>query len=430
MRNKKNKFRYRRRWRSQKRRTPWIEKTGQKSHTILIATGEASGDLYGARLASQLWRNDRSLRIIGMGGERMEKAGVKILFDNRKLGIMGLVEVLFRWKVVARAFQTISANLRSGKIDLLVLIDSPDFNLRIAEVAKEMKIPVVYYVGPKIWAWRPKRVDIVSRLVDRMMVIFPFEEPIYRQAGVRCRFVGHPLLDEIPRDLDPIFLRQKYGSDPRHLTVALLPGSRPQEVRRILPIMISAARVVSKQLEDVSFLIPVASSIERLTISRVVDRTSLSIKLVSGDAAGVLACSDAAVVASGTATLEAALVGTPMIVVYRMAWLTYLLARWLVKVKYVGLVNIIAGREVVPELLQGAATGKKVGLKLVHLLTEWETRKSIKKEYEEIVSQLGEPGASFRTSKEILELLHQQERLEQRIERGDQVSLVKAENVR
>lgn len=430
MQNKKNTFRNRRRWRQRKKRPPGTPQRSQKSYTILISTGEASGDLYGARLANQLWRNNRHLRIIGMGGERMEKAGVKILFDNRKLGVMGLVEVLFRWNVVAKAFQTFSTNLRSGKIDLLVLIDSPDFNLRIAKVAKEMKIPVVYYVGPKVWAWRPKRVDTISQLVDRMLVIFPFEESIYRQAGVRCSFVGHPLLDEIPQDQDPIFLRKLYGSDPQHLTVALLPGSRPQEVQRILPIMLSAAGFVSKKLGDVSFLIPIASSIDRLSIDREVERTSLSIKLVSGDAASVLACSDAAVVTSGTATLEAALVGTPMVVVYRMSWLTYILGRWLVKLKHVGLVNIIAGREVVPELLQGAATGKKIGLELVRLLTEWDFRKSIKKDYEEIVNKLGESGATFRSSREILDVLSEQEALKEKIGMEDRIPIEKTENVR
>lgn len=376
-----------------------------KSHTVLIVTGEASGDLHGAELARALWKHDRSLEILGMGGKRMQKAGVKLIFDNRRLGVMGLVEVIRRFRVVAEAYRTICEQLNGGRIRLVTLIDSPDFNLRVAAVAKRKGIPAVYYIGPKVWAWREGRVKTMARLIHRMLVIFPFEEKLYRQAGVACRFVGHPLLDEIPRDLDPVQLRRQYEIDPKGPVVALLPGSRPQEVLRLLPVMLSAAVEVAAQLPKVGFLLPVAPSIEQGIVAEEVGRWPLQVKLISGEAPRVLAASDAAIVASGTATLEAALMGTPMVIIYKMAWLTYLVARMLVKVRNVGLVNIVAGQRVVPELLQGAATAKRITKELMPLLMDETTRQQTKQALSQVSRQLGPPGASMRAAEEILEIL-------------------------
>ena len=372
----------------------------------MIITGEASGDLHGAELAQKLWRLDRSLKIQAMGGERMQKAGVRLVFDNRRLGIMGLVEVIRRWKTVKEAYQTVCNAIKKGDIDLLVLIDSPDFNFRVAAVAKEAGIPIVYYIGPKVWAWRPGRVETLGKLVDKMLVIFPFEEGLYRNAGIPCRFVGNPLLDELPNDLDPVFLRQKYGVEPGNTVVALLPGSRPQEIHHLLPVMLSAAKRLSKKIQDVSFLLPVASSVEWKKVSRMVKGRSLPIKLIAGETPQVLACSDAAVVASGTATLEAALVGTPMVVVYRMSWLTYLVARMMVQVQNVGLVNIVLGRQVSPELLQGAVSGRRICRELMKLLTDWTVRKETKRSLFEVSQKLGFPGASLRAAREVLGVLN------------------------
>lgn len=381
--------------------------TTHNSRTILIVTGEASGDLHGAELARALWKHNRSLEILGMGGERMQKAGVKLIFDNRRLGVMGLVEVIRRFRVVAEAYRTICEQLNGGRIHLVILIDSPDFNLRVAAVAKQKGIPAVYYIGPKVWAWRAGRVKAMARLIHRILVIFPFEEDLYRQAGVACRFVGHPLLDEIPRDLDPMQLRQQYGVDPKGTVVALLPGSRPQEVRRLLPVMLSAAVEVAAQVPGVAFLLPVAPSIKQEVVAEEVGRWPLRVKLISGEAPGVLACSDAAIVASGTATLEAALVGTPMVIIYKMAYLTYLVARMLVKVRSVGLVNIVAGQRVVPELLQGAATAERITKELMPLLMDERMRQKTKQALSQVSRQLGPPGASMRAAEEILEILQE-----------------------
>ena len=398
------------RWRRSRLRRRRVHRNpihqAKRSRTVLLVTGEASGDLHGAELAHKLWRFDRSLHIIGMGGERMQKAGVKILFDNRRLGVMGLVEVIGRWRAIREAYRTIRVEIQKRKIDLVVLIDSPDFNFRVAKVAKVAAIPIVYYIGPKVWAWRSGRVKTLSKLVDKMLVILPFEEEIYQGAGVSCRFVGHPLLDEIPQDLDPVYLRQQYGVKNGNPVVALLPGSRFQEIKRLMPVMLSSAKKLRKKMPEASFLLAVAPSVDWNAIERMVKRSGVPVKMVSGEAPKVLACSDAAIVASGTATLEAALVGTPMVIVYRMAWLTYAFARMLVHIEHIGLVNIIAKREVAPELIQSKANANQIGKRLMPLLNDWEIRKQMKRSLVEISRNLGTPGASARAAREVLKILY------------------------
>ena len=384
-------------------------RTGEK---LFIVTGEASGDLHGAELAKALWKYDRSLQIIGMGGKMMEKAGVEIIFDNRKLGVMGLVEVLTRWKSVVQSYRVVCEYLRKNSIDLLILIDFPDFNLRIARVAQEHRIPVVYYIGPKVWAWRSGRVKLIAERIDHMLVIFPFEEEIYQNANVSCKYVGHPLMDQIPENLERTTLRKRYGLDVEKPVVALLPGSRRQEIRKILPVMLSAADKITKRIKGVNFILPVAPSVDWESVEEQSKQWPISIKLVPEEAAGVLASADAAMVASGTATLEAALVGTPMVIVYRVAWLTYMLARLVVQVKYVGLVNILAGRSVVPELLQGSATGRRIADEIVPLLKEKEARNQMKDALAEVVQMLGPAGGSMRAAKEIMDRLRRKDVLD------------------
>ena len=383
-----------------------MSKENTAHRTLLIVTGEASGDLHGAELARALWKLDQSLQILGMGGQRMEKAGVKLVFDNRRLGVMGLVEVMKRWRWIVRSYRCICTWLKKGAIDLLVLIDSPDFNLRIARVARRHGIPVVYYIGPKIWAWRSGRIRTIAKRIQRMLVILPFEEEIYRKANVSCKFVGHPLLDEMPKDLDHKVLRRQYGLDPSSLVIALLPGSRQQEIERILPVMLSASSQISKQVEGVNFMLPVAPSIEWRSVERETSRWPISIKLIPADAPRVLASADAAIVTSGTATLEAALTGTPMVIVYKMAWLTYILARMFIRVRNIGLVNIVAGHRIVPELIQGAATGTTIANELMRLLKEKDLRQEMKKALSQVRQKIGPPGASMQAAEEVLTLLY------------------------
>ncbi|HTN43403.1 MAG TPA: lipid-A-disaccharide synthase [Nitrospiria bacterium] len=375
--------------------------------TILIVTGEASGDLHGAELARALLQQQPDLRLLGMGGARMKVAGVELIFDNRQLGVMGLIEVLQRWRSVLRAFKTVEEVLLHRGVDLVVLIDSPDFNLRVARLAKRMKIPAVYYIGPKVWAWRAGRLKTVKKWVDRMLVIFPFEEPLYRDAGVPCEFVGHPLLDEIPNTLDRHGLRRRYEIPDDAVVVALLPGSRWMEINRLLDVMTEALRRVREDLPSVVGIMPVASSLSMAEIRQKLSARADDLRLVAGDAPQVLACSDFAVVASGTATLEAAIVGTPMVVVYKVTPLTMLLARLLVKIRSSGLVNILAGRVVAPELLQSNATPQKIAAVVLDHLRNPDKMQEQKKSLEEVREKLGLPGAAHRAAAGILKILSQ-----------------------
>jgi lipid-A-disaccharide synthase len=337
----------------------------------------------------------------------MKLAGVELIFDNRQLGVMGLVEVLHRWRSVLRAFETVEEVLLHRGVDLVVLIDSPDFNLRVARLAKRMKIPTVYYIGPKVWAWRAGRLKTVKKWVDRMLVIFPFEEPLYREAGVPCEFVGHPLLDEIPKTLDRQGLRRRYEIPDDAVVVALLPGSRWMEINRLLDAMTGALRRIRMDLPSVVGIMPVAPSLSMAEIRQKLSARSDDLRLVAGDAPQVLACSDFAVVASGTATLEAAIVGTPMVVVYKVTPLTMLLARLLVKIRSAGLVNILAGRVVAPELLQSNATPQKIAAVVLDHLRNPDKVQEQKKSLEEVRQKLGLPGAAHRAAAGILKILSQ-----------------------
>jgi lipid-A-disaccharide synthase len=382
--------------------------------TVLIVTGEASGDLHGAELARELRKQRPDLCLLGMGGEKMAQAGVELIFDNRQLGVMGLVEVLGRWRSVLAAFGAVREALEHRTVDLVVLIDSPDFNLRVARMAKRLNLPTVYYIGPKVWAWRPGRLKTVKKWVDRMLVIFPFEEALYQAAGVPCEFVGHPLMDEIPERFDRRALRRRYGIPDAAVVVALLPGSRRMEIDRLLDGMADAIERIRTEFPTVEAILPVAPSLSMAEVrQRLANRAGNakpSIRLVSGDAPQVLACADFSIVASGTATLEAAVVGTPMIVVYKVARLTELVARLLVRIRIVGLVNIIAGRRVVPELLQSDATPEKMAEAVLDHLRNPMKIEEQKKALAEVRTKLGSPGAAQRAAVSILKVLSQSTR--------------------
>ncbi len=380
--------------------------------TILIITGEASGDLHGAELARSLRRLRPDLRLVGMGGEKMNEAGVELIFDNRRLGVMGLVEVLKKWRILLRAFGAVKERLRNGDVDLVVLIDSPDFNLRVARLAKRMGLPTVYYIGPKVWAWRAGRIRTIARWVDRMLVIFPFEEPLYRDAGVPCEFVGHPLMDEIPAHLDRGELRRYFGIPSDAVVVALLPGSRAMEVDRLLDEMIGAMDRIRERLPSAVGVVPVAPSLCMDDFRQRLAGRSDAIRLISGEAPSVLACADSAIVASGTATLEAALVGTPLVIVYQVAWLSAFIARFMVRIENVGLVNILAGRTIVPELLQEEATAERIAQAVLSQLGDRSVMEEIRRGLDEVKRKMGSPGAAQRAAASILKVLSQSEQAE------------------
>lgn len=370
--------------------------------TILMISGETSGDLHGGNLAFALHRMQPGLRLLGVGGPRMAAAGVELIEDNREMGVIGVWEVLSHLRAIQRAYRRVREVLASGQVDLVVLIDYPEFNFRVAHVARREKIPIVYYISPQVWAWRSGRVKAIKKLVRQMIVILPFEKELYQQSGVPCEFVGHPLLDEVQTHLDKKEVLRNFGHDPERPVVGLLPGSRPKEVKKVLPLMLAALARTDKEVPGIQLLLALAPSIERDEVLAITSRWPLDVKIVEGKTDSVITASDLVLVASGTATLQAAILETPMVILYRVAWLTYLLARLLVKVEHMGLVNLVAGRRIVPELLQGEATPERIAEEVQSMLMDLPRREAIKKELAQVRSRLGTPGASQRAAEIIL----------------------------
>jgi len=342
------------------------------------------------------------LRLLGVGGPRMSAAGVELIEDNREMGVIGVWEVLSHLKAIRRAYRRVLQVLASGQVDLLVLIDYPEFNFRVAHVAHRKKIPIVYYISPQIWAWRSGRVKTVKKLVQQMIVILPFEKELYQQSGVPCEFVGHPLLDEVQTDLDKKEVLRSFRLDPGQPVIGLLPGSRSKEVKKILPLMLAAMTRIGQKVPGIQLLLALAPSIEKDEVLAITSRWPLDIRIIEGKTDHVIAASDLVLVASGTATLQAAILETPMVILYRVAWLTYLLGRILIKVDHIGLVNLVAGRRIVPELLQSEATPERIAEEIQGMLMDLPRREAIKKELAQVRSRLGTPGASQRAAEIIL----------------------------
>ena len=343
------------------------------SPKIMIIAGEASGDLHGGNLAAALLQIDPDIQMIGIGGTAMKQSGVDVQFDSARLSIVGFSEVIAKWGTIWEGYQKAKAILQGG-IDLLVIIDFPDFNLRVAKFAKTLGIPVTYYISPQIWAWRKGRIKTIAERVDKMLVIFPFEESLYRNAKVPCEFVGHPLLDEAEEIRQTPFSKSDYlqskGLNPKFTTLGLLPGSRPSEITDHLPVMLKAAEQLTQQGIALQILIPIASTLSQNFIAEFTRDCPLPMKFVTGEIYSVLQASDAVIAASGTVTLQAAITQTPMIVIYKMSWMSYTLARLLIDLPSVSLVNIIAEKKIVPELIQDEATPEGIGREIKIILSD------------------------------------------------------------
>ena len=346
---------------------------------VLISAGEASGENYGAMLVPELRRLlGADTQFFGVGGEKMRAAGCETIVDSAKVAAVGITEVVKHVATIYREFFRMVSVARSRKPDVAILIDFPDFNLRLAGKLHEMGVPVVYFVSPQLWAWKQRRIWRVKKFVDRMLVIFPFEESYYRERQVAAEYVGHPLADlPMPQISREGFARQ-FDIDASKPWIALLPGSRKKEILLNLPVMLEAARALGSEYE---YVIPVASTLAREWMAQ--QTGSARVHLVD-DARAALLHSRAAVVASGTATVEAALIGTPFLVVYRVSRLSYAIGRRLVKVKNYGMVNLIAGREIVPELIQSNFTPDNVVQHLRRLLPDGEPRAEMVRNLESV----------------------------------------------
>ena len=364
---------------------------------VLLVVGEASGDLHGSHLVRALRERDSALEISAVGGEALKREGAKIIFDVARIAGMGLTELAGNLTSLWRAYSRVKKNLREQRPSLLILIDFPDFNLRVARVAKRLGVPVLYYISPQVWAWRKRRIAEIARLADRVAVVFPFEAPLYEQAGVKVEFVGHPLLDVARASRPREETLARLGLDPSKQTIALLPGSRRREVAYHLPVMIEAAEMLSKEMA-LQFILVRASTVGRDSLERSLSGASVGVSLSDGDAYNVLHACDLAWTASGTATLETALMLRPMVIVYRLSRMTYALARRLVRVDFIGMANIIAGEKVVPELIQNEVTAEKIAAESRAILGDRELRERMISKLSEVRAKLGSPGAAGRTA--------------------------------
>jgi lipid-A-disaccharide synthase len=368
--------------------------------TVMVSCGEASGDLYAGALATELQRLAPGTRVFGLGGPRLAESGAELVGDYRGLAVTGLTEAL---RVLPRSFgmlRRLRARLLSDRPDVLVAVDFPDFNFGLAQSARKLEIPVVYYISPQLWAWRPGRIRTMKAIATKVLVIFPFEQQIYERAGIPVEFVGHPLIDLIHVTTDRSDLLTSHGLDPEAPTVALLPGSRPNEVRAILPTLAAAAPLIRAHLPKAQFVIARAPNLASSLFASLT--TPGGITVVDERADDVLNASDVVVTASGTATVQAALHLRPMVIVYRLSPLTYRLGRRFVKLDTFGMVNLVSGRRIVPELMQDGFTPERVDEEVRSLLTDRARADTMRRDLRDMRSRLGDAGASCRAATAVL----------------------------
>lgn len=359
---------------------------------IMIITGEESGDNHGANVVRAMLKKHNNLVFFGIGGKALKKAGTDILVEASELSVIGITEAFSKLPTLLKGMSIVKKNLKNKKPDLLILVDFPDFNLHAASHAKKLNIPVLYYISPQIWAWRSGRVKKIGRLVDHIAVIFPFEETLYRKHHIPVSFVGHPLLDQSARAANDEKDFKKEGVS----VIGILPGSRHREVVQLLPEMLGAAEKIYSSNQELKFVISIAPSINRELVERMVEEHAKEIhyELISEPVHRVFEKCDFLIAVSGTVTLEAAIAGVPMIIIYRVSMITYLLGLILVKVGYISLVNLIAGAEVIPELIQGKAKSQNIADHVNRMINDRSILKAQKKKFIELRKILGGPGAA------------------------------------
>ncbi len=381
-----------------------------------MVAGEASADLHGSNLVKAMKASCPGVTFCGIGGANMKQAGVKILVSSSDMAVVGLTEVVQRLHTIFRAANKLKATLKAHHPDLLILIDYPEFNLYMARIARRLQIPVLYYISPQVWAWRRGRVKKIAKRVDRMAVILPFEEQFYRKRGVDVDYVGHPLLDAFkPATRNPQqspevggrrsevrsqkSKRQNPVSSIQNPVVGLVPGSRREEIRNMLPIMIRSAEILKIRYPDIRCLLPLAKTIEPEYIDSFIRKSSLDIEVHQGDIYEVLDRCHIAMVTSGTATLDTAIMAVPMVIVYKVTPLSYRIGKILIKTPFIGLANLVAGERVVPELIQDEVTPERLADEALTLIENEHVRNNMITKLHRIRKRLGEGGASERTAK-------------------------------
>ncbi|MCB2148049.1 MAG: lipid-A-disaccharide synthase [Deltaproteobacteria bacterium] len=370
---------------------------------IMIIAGEASGDMHGAKLAQAIKNHASDSFLFGIGGNAMQMEGVRLIVNARTLSVVGITEVFAKLLTIYRALATVKKALCSLKPDLLILIDFPDFNFHVAAFAKKLRIPILYYISPQIWAWRQNRVKKIKRLVDHMAVILPFEARFYHEHNVPVTFVGHPLLDRILPKLRP----RASTTQSKEPVIGLLPGSREKEVSTLLPVMLEAAKLIKRRLPAARFVVSCSESIQDDLVMDIVSQnaSTLEIEIIKGPVSEVFGRSRMLVAASGTVTLEAALYGIPMVIVYKVSPLSYWLGKRLIKVKHIGIVNLIVQKELLPELIQDNASPQTIADTVIAMISDQERLRQIEQELSSVRDLLGGAGASDRVARIALDLI-------------------------
>lgn len=371
----------------------------------MIVAGEASGEMYGAQIASAIRALSPATRFFGMGGNCMREAGVETLVDANVMAVMGLVEVVAHLPTIVNGFNTLKDKLRSDPPDLLILIDYPDFNLRLAKVAKKAGIKVLYFISPQVWAWRSHRVHGIGRVVDMMAVLFPFEVPFYQRAGVPVTFVGHPLLDLVKPTMGRDEALASLGLDPHRRCVGLFPGSRLSEVKKLLPVILDAARILKERMPDLQFVLPRATSLKDEDLAPHLSGAGVEVAVVAGRNHDVMTACDAVIAASGTVVMELALVGVPHVIIYKMSKFTYEVGKRVINVPHIGISNIVAEKRMVKELLQDEAEPLPIADEIDALLNNPGYAAGMREDFAAMRVKLGSGGALGRVARLAMEMM-------------------------
>ena len=380
------------------------EKTFGSRKTVMIVAGEASGDGHGAKLVRALQkRSGGPIRFVGIGGRALQNAGMEVVVDASTLSVVGITEVFAKAGNILKGLSAAKGVLKKCRPDLLILIDFPDFNLHLAGFAKKVGVPVLYYISPQVWAWRSGRVRTIARRVDHMAVILPFEPHFYQRHKVPVTFVGHPLMDR-PHQLPAADVNDP--SEPVSV-IGLLPGSRDGEVEKLLPEMLKAANLLQKRYPDLSFLISLSDSVNETRVREILSlhRGRATVEIADQGVEAVFQRSGFVIAASGTVTLEAAIAGIPMVIIYKVSPASYRLGKALIRVDHISLVNLISGKRLVPELIQGEASPRRIADTVEMMLSDTSGLKRIREELVIIRERLGGPGASDRVAQIALNLL-------------------------
>jgi len=360
----------------------------------MILAGEASGDAHAAEFVEEIKQLRPDIRLTGMGTTLMKKAGVDIFFDSASIAVVGIIEVLRHWGEIKKAMNLVKTALEETKPDLLILVDYPEFNLKMARHAKTLGIKVLFYISPQIWAWRPKRIHKIGRSIDHMAVLFKFEQAYYEKANIPVSFVGHPLVDKVKGNIEPKQARDNLGLDQSDITIGLFPGSRKSEIHQLLPLMLETAQLMQQRNPALKFILPVASTLDYDAIYQQCEQSAVEVQLTRDDIYDLIPCCNAIVSCSGTVTLEIALLNTPMCLVYKISWLSYQIMSRLILIPHIGLANIVANKLIVKELLQDDATPQTITTELFRLLEDESYRSQVVSDLSKVRENLGVGGGS------------------------------------